>query len=134
MKPDALRDQVVLERMPRTGDSGWGVRVTAAGDVVFRIGSAATHTEVVAKNACALGRAVHVACVFDRGAARVFIDGREAASLSGIVQRTFDKKAAGSVGGQHRTSTREPYAGILQDIRVHNRALSAAEIASLAAP
>ncbi len=133
MKPDALRDQVVMERMPRTGDSGWGARVTAAGDVVFRIGSAATHTDVVAKGVCALGRAVHVACVFDRGAARVFIDGREAASLSGIVQRTLDKKAAGSVGGQHRTSTKDPYAGILQDIRVHNRGLTADEIASLAA-
>lgn len=131
MKPDSLRDQVVLERMPRTGDSGWGVRVTAAGDVVFRIGSADNHTDVVAKGACALGRAVHVACVFDRGSARVYIDGRESAVLSNIVQRTLDKKAAGSIGASHRTSSKEPYAGILQDVRVHNRALSAAEVSAL---
>lgn len=131
MKPDAVRDQVVLERMPRTGESGWGVRLTAAGDVVFRIGSAASHTDVVAKNAYVAGRAVRVAAVFDRGTARLYIDGREVASLENIPQRTLDKKAAGSVGSNHRTSTKEPYIGVLQDIRVHNRALSAEEIAAL---
>lgn len=132
MKPDALRDQVVLERMPRTGDSGWGVRLTAAGDVVFRIGSAASHTDVIAKNAYVAGRAARIAAVFDRGTARLYIDGRQAASREGIAQNTLDKKAAGSVGANHRTSTKEPYSGILQDIRVHNRALSAAEITALA--
>ncbi|MEO0054185.1 MAG: hypothetical protein RLZZ50_132 [Verrucomicrobiota bacterium] len=134
MKPDAVRDQVVLERMPRTGDSGWGVRLTAAGDVVLRIGSVENHTDVVAKNAYVTGRAARVAAVFDRGTARLYIDGREVAVRENIPQRTLDKKAAGSVGSQHRTSTKEPYSGILQDIRVHNRALSAREISALAAP
>jgi len=128
MLPDALRDQVVLERMPRTGDSGWSVRLTASGDVVFRIGSVANYTDIVAKAACILGRAVNVAAIFDRGTALLYIDGRLAASLSGIPQRTLDKSAAGSVGAKHRTSTKEPYSGILQNIRVHNRALSPAEI------
>ncbi|MCU0794161.1 MAG: LamG domain-containing protein, partial [Opitutaceae bacterium] len=132
IKPDALRDQVVLERMPRAGDSGWGLRLTATGDVVFRIGSAANHTDVVAKNAAAPDRAVHVACVFDRGTARLFIDGREAAMREGIPQRTLDKTAAGSLGALHRTSTKLPYSGIVHDMRVHNRALSAAEVAALA--
>ena len=134
MQPDRRADQVVLERMPREGDSGWSVRLTRAGQLVFRIGSVANHTDLVATDAYAASTATHVACVFDRGTARLYLDGREVAMKRDIPHRTEDRTAIGTLVDKHRASPGLPYAGVLQGLRVHNRALTAAEIATLAAP
>jgi hypothetical protein len=134
VRASRLTDQVVLERMPKQGTSGWGLRLGKDGSAAFRVGSAADFSAVVALRAYRAGEWVHVAAVVAGDTVRVYVGGREAAQRSGITQRTLDRTAAGTLGGVHRTSVSEPFVGTARDVRVYNRALTAAEIAALAQP
>jgi hypothetical protein len=128
LQPSARREQVALERMPLDGEAGWSLRLGAAGELTFRLGTAASHTDVTVPAAYEAGQLLRVTCVFDHGTATVFLDGKPAAIATGIPQRPLDRTAAGTVG-VHRTSTNLPYRGALARLRIHNRALTPAELA-----
>jgi len=129
VRPAKLQDQVILERFPKSGpDGGWSIRLNKDGSAAFRIGSKDSFSEVTAKDAYKPGDKLTLACVFDKGRASIFLNGKEAATQSGIPQNTHDKKAAGSFG-VHRTSTSEPrFVGEMQDLKIYNRALNPAEL------
>lgn len=131
MRPKARAEQVVLERAPKKGESGWGVRLSKTGALIFRIGSKESFTDVAVPNAYNAGEQKLVACVFDNGRATVYLNGKASATTDNIRHKTEDKTAAGMFGS-FKTS-KEPYIGGLQDIRVFNRALGAEEIAAHAA-
>jgi hypothetical protein len=146
MRPDAVRPTTPLARVPKTGDPGWAIRLTAAGDIVFSIGTAERHRDLVAKAAYSANAATRVACVFDKGTARVYVDGVERASGDGFAGSVTDATAPGRLGsvpdayqlndmlGQSgNTVTQGNYRGELGDLRIHNRALRTGEIAALGA-
>jgi hypothetical protein len=152
MKPGANLPTFPLARLPATGDHGWGVGLSEGGDLFFRLGSHATYGDVVARSAWRPGVATRVTCVFDRGSAAVYVDGtlRQQAPVARFAPR--DATAAGVLGansGQYRAVgdvtqgddapppqllRYRPYAGTLGDVRIYNRALTAAEIAALPNP
>lgn len=96
-----------------------------------------------------------VTCVFDRGAVRIFVDGRLVATRADIPHATNDTTESGRFGsvndaylavgdvivandkpGQQpaRGNKFAKYAGSLRHVRVYKRALEAAEIKSLRQP
>jgi beta-glucanase (GH16 family) len=152
MKPARRADVSPIARMPKKGTDGWMVMLTAGGDVVFRVGSAESHTDVDAKAGYEPGREMLVTCVFDRGTARVYVDGRLAATRSGISQGTSDTTEPGRLGtvndaylavGDVIVANDKPaapptsgkkldrFSGVLRDVRVYNRALTAEEVRAL---
>jgi acyl-CoA thioesterase-1 len=146
MIPDAMATTSPIARIPKTGRSGWAVQLTEKGGLIFRIGGGSDHRDVLAPNAYAAGRAARVVCVFDRGTARIHVDGRVLKSETGIVQDTRDTSAPGRLGATGETylavgdviaANPQPhprtrnYSGLLQDVRVYNRALSQEEAAQL---
>lgn len=150
MQPAKLADTFPLTRLPKTGRAGWGIGLTSAGDVMFRIGSHAEHRDVVAARAYRPAAPVRLTCVYDHGMASIYVDGkmRHQANVSGF--GPTDTSAPGRLGANSGlydaigdvtlAATEAPakarryqnYTGTLGDVRIYNRALSAAEIAALA--
>jgi hypothetical protein len=155
MKPARRADASPIARMPKTGKDGWMVLLTSSGDVIFRIGSEQSHTDVVAKAGYEPGKETQVTCVFVRGTARIYIDGRPIVTKKGIPQSTNDITEPGRIGSVNDAylavgdvivandkASQQPkggkklakYAGWLRDVRVYNRALNAADIQALGQP
>ncbi len=148
MTPQSLSDCSPIARIPKSGTSGWAVRLSAAGDIVFRIGSTADFHDVVARAAYSADKTHRVTCVFDHGTALIYVDGRKVAGVSGVSQDTKDKTAAGKLGavgdtgeaiggvtarvaGDNASAKTANYGGLLRDVRIYNRALTAKEISLL---
>jgi hypothetical protein len=155
MNPSRRGDVSPIARLPKKGTDGWMVLLTGEGDVVFRIGSEQSHTDVEAKADYQPGQESRVACVFDRGTATIYVDGRRLATKTGIPQTTNDTTEPGRLGtvndaylavGEvivaNDNAGRRPergeklakYTGSLRDVRVYNRALDATEIEALGKP
>lgn len=127
VKPDKTADQMILERMPPKGTAGWSIRMSPAGDLVFRIGSVESHEDVVAPKALSAGKTSSIACVFNGGSAMIYVDGKQVASGKIESHQTTDVTAAGAVSMARNPNTPH-FAGEIGDIRIHNRELDAAEI------
>jgi hypothetical protein len=150
MKPARLATTSPIERIPAKGSNGWAVQLRPNGDLVFRIGSGENHTDVVAKAAYTAVNETSVTCVFERGTASIFIDGKLMQKQSGIRQTTKDDTKAGRLGavgdtfeavGDVTVAAENPkprksaksakFVGTLRDIRIHNRALRQSEIVTM---
>ena len=147
IQPRKLASTFPIARLPKTGDAGWAVGLAENGDVFFRLGSHASHRDIVAPAACREGVATRVTCVFDRGTALVYIDGVLKQRIEGLAYAPKDATAPGrlgansglydAVGDVTLTAAAPPpkaqrfqnYAGTLGDIRIYNRALTAGEVA-----
>ncbi len=150
MQPAKRADTFPIARLPKTGRAGWGVGLTAGGDVTFRLGSHAEHRDVVARADYRAGVALRVTCVYDHGTALIYIDGKLARRVDGITFAPTDVTAPGRLGANSglyeavgdvtltadalpaKVRRLQNYAGDLGEVRVFNRALAPAEIAALA--
>lgn len=145
IRPDRLVTAVPLERAPKTGNAGWSFLLTRQGDVVFRIGSIATHTDLVAHRICAADRAVSVTGIFDHGRATLYVNGRAVARRANLTTGTSGNSAIGKIGyagneyaavgeitlkqsGPGSAALTPRFAGTLSDVRIYNRALSPREV------
>jgi hypothetical protein len=92
-----------------------------------------TPVVVQAAEAAARGRWVHLAGTFDGSQVRLFVEGREVAEVafSGTIGSSTVPL---TLGARLAAMPDEPLAGRLDDVRLYARALSATEIAALAAP
>jgi hypothetical protein len=151
MQPRRKAGAFPIARLPKTGDAGWGVGLRENGDVFFRLGSQASHRDIVARVGYREGVAIRVTCVFDRGTALIYLDGVLRQREAGFTVSPTDTTAPGrlgansglydAVGDVTLTAAAPPpkaqrfqnYAGTLGDIRIYNRALEAPEIALLPA-
>ena len=149
VQPQKKAGAFPLARLPKTGDTGWGVGMRENGDVFFRLGSQASHRDIVAPTAYRVGVATRVTCVFDRGTALVYLDGVLKQRVEGLTFSPKDATAPGRLGANSglydavgdvtltsdapppKTQRFQNYAGTLGDIRIYNRALPAPEVASL---
>ncbi|NQU41966.1 hypothetical protein HQ520_01680, partial [bacterium] len=139
---------------PKTGDAGWAVQLFGSGGVIFRIGSGDNHSDILAPQAYEAGKPCRITCLFDRGEARIYADGKLLKTQDGIMQKTDDTTAAGRLGSTGETyqavagviSTDESskaaeetsraartqnFVGTLREVRVYNRALSDQEARDL---
>lgn len=131
LKADKLADQNPVERIPATGDAGWAVRLTKEGSVVFRIGSNENFTDVVAPNGYVAGGVVQVICVFEKGVATIYLNGKQVAKQEGIKHLTDNAISIGGIGAPFvKSPTSFPFRGEIGSLRIYNRALNQEEIAS----
>jgi hypothetical protein len=79
-----------------------------------------------------------VAVVFDRGSFRLYVDGSEMASVKAGFAAVGTHGSASALGASGwgdafgRSTTGAFFAGLIDDVRIYNRALSAEEIGALA--
>lgn len=148
MQPAKRADTFPITRLPKTGNAGWGVGLAANGALSFRLGSHASHRDVVVPDAYRAGTAVRVTCVYDRGTALVYLDGVLRQRAESLTFSPTDATAPGRLGANSglydavgdvtltaaapvpKSQRFQNYAGTLGDIRIYNRALTAAEIAA----
>ncbi len=151
MQPAKRSDTFPIARLPKIGRAGWGVGLTASGDVIFRLGSHAEHYDVVAHADYRTSVATRVTCVYDRGTALIYLDGKLTRRVDELTFTPTDVTAPGrlgansglyeAVGDVTLTAAAPPakvrrlqnYVGSLGAVRVFNRALAAAEVAALSA-
>lgn len=91
-------NMVPISRMPQKGKSGWAICLTKEEDLVFQIGSLSDHTNIYVPGAYKRGEDCAVRCVFNRGEALVYINGKLMKKQTGILHDTLDKTAAGRMG------------------------------------
>jgi Glycosyl hydrolases family 16 len=148
--PEMRANTMPIARAPKTGTAGWAVQLTEQGQVVLRIGSSATQDVLVADAQYVAGKPMTVACIVERGTARIAIDGKVIASRSGLTCTTTDTTAAGRLGNVSNVFDAvgdvmvqaapgadpitgaipryKAYRGQLAQVRVYNRALSDTEL------
>jgi hypothetical protein len=128
-----LADQVPIEKFPSKGEAGWSIHLTDRGDVVFEIGSASSHTSVRVAGVYEVGKVSNLAFTFESGVASIYVDGKLAASQSGVPHVVDEKATPGAIGKYWSRKGQAPsYDGEIGDLVIDNRAMSAEELAKLA--
>ncbi len=138
---DMMANMTPIARIPKTGNSGWAVQLNEDGSLIFRIGSVANHTDVLAPKVYTAGQSVNVCCVFNNGTAFIFINGNLVTKVTGITQLTKDDTAAGRLGAVgsaysavgdvvlpdssivNTNTTMKNFKGSIQNLRVYNIAI-----------
>ena len=123
--------------LPTVGNqSAYLLGTTNSGLLFFTVsatGSARTNTTLVTTNALPINQWSHVAATYDGFALRLYINGVRAAQISysgGI----FPGAAELGIGAILQGNTYSwPFSGLLDEVSIYNRALSAAEIQSIVA-
>ncbi|MBI1804727.1 MAG: LamG domain-containing protein [Ignavibacteriae bacterium] len=134
--PDSNSGGVILFRGDdRSGLDPYAVGTTPDGKILFHIESLTSGTNLYAP--VPAGRFVHVAATLDSsvGAMRIYIDGRLAAEAITNVRpfRDLDPESNGGVGiGNHAGFAQHyPFHGLIDELAIYNRELSAREIYSV---
>jgi outer membrane protein assembly factor BamB len=130
MKADSLGNMIPVDKLPTTGSVGYAVKLRDTGSIWFRVGAeGGPALDVYGANGIyASGTWVHVACTFDSatGNMRMYING-----VVESHQPTFATSLNASSIAFRIASITEPYSGSLDDVRVYDHALTAAEIVTV---
>jgi glucose/arabinose dehydrogenase len=132
--PAKLANMGPVDKLPLTGTAGWSVKLRTNRDLWFRIGSEATgsRTDVIAPAVYNSGQRVHIACTFSGGVARIYVNGAEVRSQSGITQSVANTSVTLRLGIPSVAAVSNAYEGTLEAVQIYHVALTAAEIAALA--
>lgn len=98
LNADVCEDMIPISRMPQQGRSGWAVCLTKEGGLIFEIGSLADHTDITVSGVYKKGEECFVRCVYNRGTASVYVNGKLVKKQNGIAHDTADKTAPGRMG------------------------------------
>jgi hypothetical protein len=130
---DKLANMSVIDKLPLTGTAGWSLKMRSNGDLWMRIGSeaAGSRTDVIAAAVYAPLTRVHVACTYTAGTARIYVNGTQVATTSGITQTVNNTTTTLRLGIPSVAATTNTYAGILEDVKIFNTALTPAQIQAL---
>ncbi|MBN1845984.1 MAG: LamG domain-containing protein, partial [Sedimentisphaerales bacterium] len=133
-KPDVVANMQVLDKMPYTtpaGNAGWSARLRSDGTAQFRIGDDHDNfTNVDAANAYQAGQWTHIAMTFDSaaGEGRVYVNGLQGAV--GTTTHTINTLYPPvQLGLPAMTDTNDKYRGLVDQVRIYDRALSPLEVA-----
>lgn len=125
-----------IMRTPPKGRNGWAVVLGDKGELAFRIGSKADFTEIVVPDAYQANRKIQLKCVYQKGSAAVFVNGKKMAEKSGIAHGVKDSTQAGTFGatlsgfdaiGEVIGESRKPkgkgrnYVGSVSRLQIFNR-------------
>ncbi len=153
MKAGIQADMSPIARIPKSGNSGWAIQLTKDGGLIFRIGSKENHHDLVVPNVYEPRKECQIACVFNRGVAAVYVNGKLLKIEKGILQDVKDRSTAGRLGDvgesfqviadvfipekddRSRATQKQGemirFKGNLKDISVYNRAVSNNEIRTI---
>lgn len=141
LNADIMANMTPIARIPKTGTSGWAIQLNEDGSLIFRIGSVENHTDVLASKVYSAGEPVNICCVFNKGTAFVFVNGKPVTKVSGIPQFTKDGTAAGRLGAVgsaysavgdvvlpdstiiNTNNTMKNFKGTIQHLKVYNIAI-----------
>ncbi len=136
---DALANTTPIARIPKTGNSGWSVQTTVSGGLIFRIGSIASHKDIIADHVYEPGKKVAVALVFEKGNVSIYKNGQLVKTAFVGEFNTKDATAAGRVGtvgkdfeavgevvmqvanADKESAAMKNFRGSLQNLRIYNR-------------
>jgi len=104
-------------------DGGSGTYVRTTGSASDRHATATARLTTTAWH--------HLATTFSGGALTIYVDGVQAARITGVLGTLVQSNGALSIGGDARWG--ELFKGLIDDVRIFNRALSTAEITADAA-
>src|SRR3954447_322130 len=104
-------------------DGGSGTYVRTTGSTSDRHATATARLTTTAWH--------HLATTFSGGALTIYVDGVQAARITGVLGTLVQSNGALSIGGDARWG--ELFKGLIDDVRIFNRARSAAEITADAA-
>ena len=96
----------------------------------YRLKTNASTKTLIASTALTTNTWIHVAAVYDGSQMRLYQDGVEVGSTGNT--GTIDQNAAVSAWIGQNPDGNRPFDGLIDDVQIHSRALSAAEIAALA--
>jgi ELWxxDGT repeat protein len=117
--------QATVVKAPLSGVWDWGLYVDGANRFMTGLHNqtAATSTTVVQA-----GQWYHVAVTYDNGSWKLYVNGVLESQATGV----FISQSNGllSIGSKGEPLT-DPYAGLIDEVSIYNRALSAAEIQSI---
>jgi hypothetical protein len=132
MKPDSLGNVIPVDKLPTAGSVGYAVKLRDTGTIWFRVGAEGGPALDVYGGAgiYSAGTWTHVACTFDSGtgAMRMYING-----VVESHQPTFATTLNASATAFRMGSTVEQYAGLLDDVRVYDHALTSNEVVTVMA-
>jgi hypothetical protein len=130
--PSAAANMGPVDKLPETGTSGWSVKLRADGALWFRIGSEATRTDVIEAGVYSANTPVHIVCTFGAGTAKIYVNGVERASQSGITAyTTANTTTTLRLGIPSVAATSNVYTGVLQKVNIYHQVLTAAQVAAL---
>jgi hypothetical protein len=136
---DAFANTTPIARIPKTGNSGWSVQTTVSGGLVFRIGSIASHKDIIADQIYEPGKKVSVSLVFEKGNVSMYKNGQLVKTAFVGEFNTKDATAAGRVGtvgkdfeavgdvvmqvanADRESSAMKNFRGSLQNLRIYNK-------------
>lgn len=136
VKTDTIAGNGRIVEKGKLGVSEWEYGLFRLGaDVRFNIwkSDGSDHSYATATSALTVGSWVHVAGTYKKGTAtKVYINGVEWASSTTFTGNTAKKTQSVKIGAREGTSGfSELWDGTIDEVRIFNRALSAAEIATL---
>jgi hypothetical protein len=136
---DAFANTTPIARIPKTGNSGWSVQTTVSGGLVFRIGSIASHKDIIADQIYEPGKKVSVSLVFEKGNVSIYKNGQLIKTAFVGEFNTKDATAAGRVGtvgkefeavgevvmqvanADKESAAMKNFRGSLQNLRIYNK-------------
>jgi len=124
---------VIVQQRDQGGFNGqYRLRVNADGTVGFWVyGNSSTQFDLRSATTVNDGQWHHVAALRDAsGGARVLIDGVEAASITGTTVRSLSASIGVGIGADIRDDVAH-FVGTIDDVRIYDRALDAAERAEV---
>jgi prepilin-type N-terminal cleavage/methylation domain-containing protein len=131
IKTSVLTDMAVVSKDPG-GGGGYGIWLSSAGKAYFvsRASVSKYKDTGVSTTVVADGNWHHIVGARNGGTLTLWIDGVQENSNTGVSGSTSNAQTA-TIGTWH--SSLYPFAGKVDDVRLYNRALSASEIADIAA-
>jgi hypothetical protein len=143
IRPDAVdRTQVIvskLENLPAHAYRNFELRLEAGGRLFLHVPSGAGWEAVTGTRAIAPGRWTHVAATYDGVRAQLWVDGgRDGAPINITYAQSQTPTWIGArpeSGGRDGRTPSGPtffFAGAIEDVRIHDRALAEGELVALA--
>ncbi|MHC5059129.1 MAG: LamG domain-containing protein, partial [Planctomycetota bacterium] len=132
MKPASRHTGAPVDKLALgAGGAGWTLKVRAGGALCFVVGSLAKKRSLAIPSGYSVGMWAHVACTYQNGEAKLYLNGTEKGSRSGIKETTKDAVTSLYMGRPSVTWRGERFTGLLDDVRIYDRSLPAAEVAAL---
>ena len=115
----------------RLGDGTSGNRALA----VFTVLKSGVEYQAASRTTLIAGQWYHIAGTYDGAKVRIFVNGiqENSTSLTGLIDTSTDYFAIGNDYVSDGATSNREFDGIIDDVRIYNRALSPGDIAGLAA-
>ncbi len=131
MRPKSLKMQIPIDKLPQDGTAGWTFKMRDNGDLWFRVGSETSNTTLVAPAACGAGEWVHVAATCDQSHVQLFVNGALQVEATSVTHTVDNTETPLRFGIPSTVMPSETFIGELDDVRIFNAALDAAQIQTL---